>query len=88
LLDKEKQADGRYKKIYEKNPKTPYERLLESPLVSEESKAELKRRKSASEPVALNSRLNRAIERLLHINRKKGTVQQPSGQEAGQAESV
>jgi hypothetical protein len=30
LLDKEKQADGRYQKIYEKSPRTPYERLLES----------------------------------------------------------
>jgi hypothetical protein len=56
--------------------------------VSEENKAELTRRKSSSDPVVLNSRLNQAIERLLKINREKGKVKQPSGQEAGQAEAV
>jgi hypothetical protein len=71
-----------------KSPKTPYQRLLESPDVSEESKAELTRRKSGSDPVDLNNRLNRAIERLLKLNREKDTVKQPSGQEAGQAEAV
>jgi hypothetical protein len=88
LIDKEKQGDGRYKKIYEKNPKTPCQRLLESPEVSEESKAELMRRKNADNPVALNNRLNRAIERLLKLNREKGTVKQPSAQGADQAEAV
>jgi hypothetical protein len=43
LIDKVKQADGHYKKVYEKSPKTPCQRLLESPDVSEESKAELMR---------------------------------------------
>jgi hypothetical protein len=46
------------------------------------------RRKSASDPVDLNNRLNRAIERLLNINREKSTVKQASGQGAGQAEAV
>jgi hypothetical protein len=88
LTDKEKQGDGRYKKIYEKSPKTPCQRLLESPLVSEESKAELKRRKSAYNPVVLNSRLNRAIERLLKINREKDKVKPASDPGADQAEAV
>jgi hypothetical protein len=88
LPGKEKQADGRYKKIHEKNPGTPYQRLVESPLVSGESRAEVKRRKNAGEPVVLNSRLNRAIERLLQIHREKNRVKQPSGQEASQAEAV
>jgi hypothetical protein len=57
-------------------------------LVAEESKAELTRRKSAYDPVDLNSRLNRAIQRLLKINREKGKVKQASGQEADQAEAV
>jgi hypothetical protein len=43
--------------------------------VAEESKAEL-------------MRLNRAMERLLKINREKDKVKQASGQEAGQAETV
>jgi hypothetical protein len=88
LTDKVKQADGRYKKVYEKKPQTPYQRLLESPEVSQESKEELIRRKSAQDPVALNSLLNKAIERLLKLNREKETMKQPSGQEAGQAEAV
>ncbi|MDR1352151.1 MAG: transposase family protein [Treponema sp.] len=78
LTDKEKQEDGRYKKIYEKSPKTSYPRLFESEEVSEASKAELTRRKSISDPVVLNSRLNRAVGRLLKINREKDKVEQPS----------
>jgi hypothetical protein len=74
LTDKEKQGDGRYKKIYEKDPKTSYQRLLESAEASEASKAELVRRKNGSDPVVLNSRLNRAVERLLKINREKDKV--------------
>jgi hypothetical protein len=88
LTGKEKQADGRYQKIYEKSPRTPYQRLLESPEVSEASKAELTRRKNGSDPVVLNNRLNRAVERLLQINREKDKVKQPSGQGANQAEGV
>jgi hypothetical protein len=79
LTDKEKQGDGRYQKIYEKDPKTPYQRLVESGEVSEASKAEMVRRKNGSDPVVLNSRLNRAVERLLKINREKDKEKQPSG---------
>jgi hypothetical protein len=31
LVAKEKREDGRYRKEYEKEPGTPYERLMESP---------------------------------------------------------
>jgi hypothetical protein len=47
LIAKEKQADGRCRKAYEKEPKTPYERLMESPDISEERKAGLKRGKES-----------------------------------------
>jgi hypothetical protein len=43
LVAKEKQADGRYRKVYEKEPRMLYERLITSPDVPEESKAELGR---------------------------------------------
>jgi len=46
LTAKEKQEDGRYRKVYEKQPRTPYERLMESPDVSSECKAELERRRA------------------------------------------
>jgi hypothetical protein len=88
LIDKVKQEDGRYKKVYEKSPKTPYQRLLESPDVSEETKAELARRKNAQDPVALNRQLNRAVERLLKINAQKANMKQPSCQEDGQTHAA
>jgi hypothetical protein len=88
LTGKEKRMDGRYQKIYEKIPKTPYERLLESSEVSEESETELRRRKNGYNPVELNSRLNGAVERLLKINREKDTVKQAFREGAGQAEAV
>jgi hypothetical protein len=71
LIAKEKQADGRCRKVYEKKPRTPYERLMESPDVSEECKAELLRRRAGNNPVELNRRLNEAVERLLKLNREK-----------------
>jgi hypothetical protein len=81
LLEKEKQADGRYKKVYEKEPKTPYQRLVESPDVSDECKAELERRKAGQNPVELNRLLNEAVDRLLKINREKSIIEEsPEGE--------
>jgi hypothetical protein len=88
LVDKVKQADGRYKKVYEGTPATPYQRLLGSPLVSDENKEELIRRKTSQNPVVLNNELNRAVERLLKLNREKASMKQASCQEAEQAEAV
>jgi hypothetical protein len=56
--------------------------------MSEESTVELMRWKNGGDPVVLNSRLNRAVERLLNINREKGKVKQFSGQGVGQAKAV
>ena len=83
-VDTVKQADGRYRKVYEKTPATAYRRLLESPEVSEESKAELMRRKGGQNPV----RLNQAVERLLKLNREKTRMKPASGQEGEPAEAV
>jgi hypothetical protein len=85
LVAKEKQADGRYRKVYEKEAKTPYERLMESPEVSEEYKAELRRRRAGQNPVELNRKLNEAVGVLLKINREKDKVKQASCQEDGRA---
>jgi hypothetical protein len=76
LVDKAQQADGRCKKVYGKAPKTPYQRLLDSPDISDECKAELRRRKAAYNPSELNTRLNAAVESLLRINREKGQNKQ------------
>jgi hypothetical protein len=71
LIAKEKQGDGRYRKVYEKEPRTPYERLIGSPDISKESKAELRRRRAGQNPVEMNRRLNEAVGLLLKINREK-----------------
>ncbi|MDR0629227.1 MAG: hypothetical protein LBG24_06275 [Treponema sp.] len=88
LVDKVQQADGRYKKVYETIPATPYQRLLESPLVSDTGKAELKRRKGEQNPVVLNTPLTEAVERLLKLNREKASMKPAPGQEAEQAKAV
>jgi hypothetical protein len=88
LIAKEKQADGRCRKAYEKEPRTPYERLMELPDISEDGKAELLRRKAGNNPVELNRRLNEAVERILKINREKEYGEKASCQEDGQVQAV
>ena len=85
LVSKEKQKDGRYRKVYEKEPRTPYERLIESPDVSPECKAELMRRRSLYNPVELNRKLNESVALLLKINREKVYREKTSCQEGDQA---
>ncbi|MDR1174298.1 MAG: transposase family protein [Treponema sp.] len=72
LIAKEKQASGRYKKIYEKVPRTPCQRLLESPEVAEEHKAELRRRRALFNPVILKREMDEARERLLKLAAQRG----------------
>jgi hypothetical protein len=67
LIAKDKLPSGRYKKIYEKEPKTPYQRLLESLDVSEESKRELRRRAGLLNPVELKRGLDEARDRPLKL---------------------
>jgi hypothetical protein len=78
LIGREQKPDGRWKKIYEKPLKTPYQRLMEAPdeQVSPECKTELRRRKSLQNPVELNKNLNAAIDRLLQINLQKCNMQE------------
>jgi hypothetical protein len=71
LIAKEKQASGRYKKIYEKVPKTPCQRLLESPDLAETYKAELRRRALRFNPVTLKREMDEARERLLKLAAQK-----------------
>ena len=68
LIAKEKLPSGRYKKIYEKEAKTPYQRLIESPDVSEECKEELRRRKELLNPVELKRAMDEARDRLLKLS--------------------
>ena len=68
LIAKEKLPSGRYKKIYEKDPKPPYQRLLESPVISDECKQELRRRAALLNPIELKRALDEARHRLLKLS--------------------
>ena len=85
LITKETQEAGRFRKVYEKSPRTPYERLMESAEVSPECKAELGRRRAEHNPVELNRSMNEAVEKLLKINREKMYDKKTSCQGDGQA---
>ena len=74
LIAKEKLPSGRYKKIYEKEAKTPYQRLLESPDVSEDCKAELRRRASALNPIELKHKIDEARNCLLKLSVFEATI--------------
>jgi hypothetical protein len=52
LLRREKK-DGRTRRIYEKQPQTPYQRLLESPEIEEATKTKLRTEHTALDPFAL-----------------------------------
>jgi hypothetical protein len=68
LIAKEKLPSGRYKKSYEKEPKTPYQRLIESVYLSDECKEELRLRKAGMNPVELKHALDEARDRLLKLS--------------------
>ncbi|GHU78891.1 integrase [Spirochaetia bacterium] len=74
LSGKEKQISGKYTKIYEKDPKTPCQRLLESPDVSQDSKAKLRSIAASLNPVELKKAFDKARDALLHFNRDKGNT--------------
>ena len=84
LVSKDKQADGRLRKVYEKVPVTPFQRLIESPYISLECKEELQRLRAMQNPVELNCCLNNAVGHLLKINLEKYKVETTSCQEDSQ----
>jgi hypothetical protein len=81
IIGKTKLENGRYKKIYAK-PKTPYQRLLESADVSEEHKAELRRRRDLYNPVVMKEAMDIARDRLLQLNKEKCSMNAAPSQEA------
>ena len=67
LIAKDKLPSGRYKKIYEKDPKTPCQRLLESTHISDDCKQELRHRSSLLNPIDLKRKMDNAREQLLRL---------------------
>ncbi|GHT73409.1 integrase [Spirochaetia bacterium] len=70
ITGKEKLPSGRYKKLYDQ-PKTPYQRLLESPDLSDTVKDELRRRASLINPVDLKRLVILACARLDEARSRK-----------------
>ena len=73
ITGKERLENGRYKKTYDA-PKTPYQRLLESPDLPDDIKAELRRRAALVNPVTLKRLENKALARLLKLNKEKDII--------------
>jgi hypothetical protein len=72
-IDKKTLPNGKVKKIYEKQLKTPYERVLEHPEVSDENKKRLKKIKASLDIVNLQENLEKACEELFYIATKFNT---------------
>jgi hypothetical protein len=66
----------RVKKVYE-TPKPPYQRLLDSPLVSDEVKNELRRRARGIHIVKQKRLVDQAIAKLLRIRQDKNQLELP-----------
>jgi hypothetical protein len=67
LIAKEKLPSGRDKTIYAKDPKTPYQRLLESPHIGEKYKKELRRRAALLNPIDLKRKMDNALDQLFKL---------------------
>jgi hypothetical protein len=59
------------RKVYEKLPKSPCQRLLESPDLSDEVKAELKQRFSRYNPDLFQKQVHQAVNALMTVYERK-----------------
>ena len=70
ICGKTRLENGRYRKQYEK-PLTPYQRLLDSPDISDTVKLGLQRRRELTDPVALKRQLDQNVTLLLKTYYRK-----------------
>jgi len=71
LIAKETLSNGKVKKIYEKQLKTPYERVIEHPDISDILKNRLKKLKEKMDIVTLQQNLEKACDELDRIASRK-----------------
>jgi transposase InsO family protein len=71
LVAKERLANGKIKKVYEKQLKTPFERLLEHPDVSDTLKDKVRLTKDSLDIVYLQEKLDKACDELDYMATKK-----------------
>lgn len=71
MLGKEK-VGSKYRRIYEKIAKTPYQRILEHPAVSKEDKEKLKREHEKLNPLVLKKEMEKRLKKVYYIQQRFG----------------
>jgi hypothetical protein len=71
MLGKEK-VFSKYKRMYEKIPKTPYQRIMEHNFVSEEIKEKLKQEHSKLNPLVLKKEMAKRLKKVYDMERQFG----------------
>ena len=79
-IDKVK-IGSKYKKVYEKVPKTPYQRVLEHPKISEEVKEKLRKEHATLNPAVLLKEIERLRTVLYDVQRKHGSQNSEKSEE-------
>jgi hypothetical protein len=74
LIAKERLPSGRMKKVYEKELKTPYERILAHPEIEEQYKKRVRQEKAGLDIVRLQEDLAKACDELEYLVRKNSAV--------------
>ena len=71
MLNKEK-VNSKYRKIYEKNPKTPYQRILDHKAITEDVKGKLKLEHNKLNPLVLKKEMAKRLKKVYDIQRQFG----------------
>lgn len=71
MVEKEK-LSSRYRRVYEKTPKTPYQRTLEHPAVSDAIKDKLRAEHEALNPLVLKREIEQRVEKLYIVQKRHG----------------
>lgn len=64
---------SKYKRRYEKKPKTPYQRVLEHPSVAEEVKEKLKHEHARLNPLVLKKEIDKRLKKVYDVQRRFGS---------------
>lgn len=70
-LEKEK-VQSRYRRIYEKNPKTPYQRILEHSAVAGSVKEQLRKEHALLNPLVLKKEIERRLKAVYDMQKRYG----------------
>jgi len=63
---------SKYRRTYEKRPRTPYQRILEHPAVSDAIKERLQREHACVNPLVLKKEIEKRLQHLYHVQKRFG----------------